>query len=280
MRVLRAKTAGFCMGVSLALRKLDGAVQQGGNIATLGPIIHNPQVLSQYEELGVCCYSSPGEATAGDTVIIRAHGVPRDVEEELGARTDGILDATCPKVKRAQLGIARNLKEGGTLLLYGEKDHPEVRGLLSYAGESTFVFGSFEELQAYPFEEGKHYVLAAQTTQDRNVFSKIVEWIKDRLGEETSILETICDATRERQLEVITLTQDVDVMVVVGGYNSGNTRRLAEVSIAQGCETYHIELPEELPCEALRGKQVAGLTAGASTPAALIDATQKLLESL
>ncbi|MFV0349314.1 MAG: 4-hydroxy-3-methylbut-2-enyl diphosphate reductase [Halodesulfovibrio sp.] len=281
MKVRRAETAGFCMGVSLALQKLDTEVaRHEGAIATLGPIIHNPQVLHHYENLGVRCLKEPGDARKDERVIIRAHGIPHTVEHALHGHARDVVDATCPKVKRAQLGIARKLREGCTLLLFGEKDHPEVRGLMSYAGEDAFVFGEFDELKNYHFEPAKKYCVAAQTTQDRKVFTEIVDWLRERLGEDLPVLETICDATRERQEEAIALAREVDAMVVVGGYDSGNTRRLADVARAQGCLTVHVETPEELDIELLKGASVVGLTAGASTPKQIIDAMQKKLEAL
>lgn len=281
MIVRRAQTAGFCMGVSLALQKLDTEVaRHDGSIATLGPIIHNPQVLEHYEQLGVRCLQTPQEAHTHERVIIRAHGIPRKLEEDLQSVAKDVVDATCPKVKRAQLGIARKLREGCTLLLFGEKDHPEVRGLMSYAGPDAFVFCDLDELKAYPFDPAKKYCVAAQTTQDRKVFIEIVDWLTDKLGEALPVLETICDATRERQEEAIALAKEVDVMVVVGGYNSGNTRRLADVAQAQGCLTVHVETPEELDVSLLNGARVVGLTAGASTPKQIIDAMQKKLEEL
>lgn len=269
------------MGVSLALQKLDSEVHQGSvAIATFGPIIHNPQVLERYERQGVRCFDDPVDAVATERVVIRAHGVPKRLEDELRESAGEVVDATCPKVKRAQLGIARKLREGCTLLLFGERDHPEVKGLMSYAGADAVVFDSLAELQHYQFDAEKQYCVAAQTTQDRRAFAEIVTWLKEHLDKDIPVLETICDATRERQQEAIAIAREVDVMVVVGGYNSGNTRRLADVAIDQGCTTYHVETPEELPLEALHGVERVGLTAGASTPAELIDAVQKLLESL
>ncbi len=281
MIVRRATTAGFCMGVSLALQKLDTEVaRNSGPIATLGPIIHNPQVLEQYERQGVRCLDDPAKAHGDERVVIRAHGIPRLLEETLEDTAKDVVDATCPKVKRAQMGIARKLREGCTLLLFGEADHPEVRGLLSYAGDDAFVFGTLEEIQAYRFDPAKTYCVAAQTTQDRKVFTEIVDWLKTELGDALPVLETICDATRERQDEAIALAREVDAMVVVGGFNSGNTRRLADVARAQGCPTIHVETPEELDPATLGDARVVGLTAGASTPKYIIDAMQKKLETL
>ncbi len=281
MKVRRATTAGFCMGVSLALRKLDSELERDDSaIVTLGPIIHNPQVLEHYATRGVRCVKDAEEARADDRVIIRAHGIPRDLENALRRHASDVVDATCPKVKRAQLGIARKRRDGYTLLLFGEKDHPEVRGLLSYAGPNAFVFGEFKEIEEYPFSPGARYCLAAQTTQDRNEFERIEQWLTERLGGALPVLRTICDATRERQEEAIRIAREVDAMVVVGGFTSGNTRRLADVAQAQGCPTVHVETPKDLDPALLGDAQIVGLTAGASTPRHIIDAMQKMLEEL
>lgn len=285
MKVIRAKTAGFCMGVSLALRKLDKEVDKGihdatHRLATFGPIIHNPQVLAAYEGLGVRCLRDTHGAAPGDRIIIRAHGVPQQIEADLKSTGAEIIDATCPKVKTAQLGIDKQRANGGTLLLFGEEDHPEVRGLLSYAGDDARVFGSLQELQELPLNDDTPYFLAAQTTQDRVAFADIIAWLQQRLGHEVPVLETICDATRRRQEEALAIASKVDAMVVVGGFDSGNTRRLADVARSLGVFTVHVETPEQLPADELQKKSVVGLTAGASTPKSLIDAVQVFLESL
>lgn len=281
MDVIRAKTAGFCMGVGLALQKLDTALEQPceGRTCTLGPIIHNPQVLADYEARGVFCAQDPSQLDARDRVLIRAHGITRQVEEAVRATGADVVDATCPKVKRAQLAIERATRDGAELLLFGEADHPEVRGLVSYAHGPAHVFGSCDELTALHVDPGQAYVLASQTTQDRSVFEQLEQELRDRLPRLT-VLATICDATRERQEEARSIAARVDVMVVVGGRQSGNTRRLADLAAQSGISTYHIEQAEELRAEDFAGKTRVGLTAGASTPRKLIDATQHWLEQL
>ncbi len=264
MDVIRAKTAGFCMGVGLALQKLDTALEQPceGRTCTLGPIIHNPSQLN-----------------ATDRVLIRAHGITRQVEEAVRATGADVVDATCPKVKRAQLAIERATRDGEELLLFGEADHPEVRGLVSYAHGPAHVFGSRHELAALHVDPERSYVLASQTTQDRSVFEQLEKELRDRLPR-LKVLATICDATRERQEEARSIAAQVDAMVVVGGRQSGNTRRLADLAAQSGISTYHIEQAEELRAEDFAGKGRVGLTAGASTPRKLIDATQQWLEQL
>ncbi len=284
MEILRAKTAGFCMGVGLALRKLDQALKEHpdtgeGRLVMLGPIIHNPQVLDAYTRLGVVCAHSLADVRPGDTVVIRAHGIPRDDEARLVGLGARVLDATCPRVKQAQLSIDEATRPGTSLYLFGEAEHPEVRGLVSYANSPCAVFGSLGELEAMQtFREEQDVVLAAQTTQEKEEF----EAIRKRLEGAHSlvVLDTICDATRRRQREAQALSQRAEAMIVVGGRSSGNTRRLADVAKSCGIPVWHIEIPEELPLEELKGYAVVGLTAGASTPKSLIDAVQRTLETL
>ena len=282
MDVLRAKTAGFCMGVSLALQNLENALaKQGGarRICTLGPIIHNPQVLEHFAGRGVACVASADELGEGDHVLIRAHGLTREEEARVRASGASVEDATCPRVKGAQLAIARATKDGARLLLFGEAEHPEVRGLVSYAAGNAQVFGSLEELMTLTLTPGEPHVLASQTTQDRDAFAAIEAWLGERLPGLT-VLNTICGATRERQEEAREIAGQVDVMVVVGGRESGNTRRLAALAAQAGVETFHVERPEELCAKRFAAKSRAGLTAGASTPKSLIDAAEEWLASL
>ena len=282
MEVIRAKTAGFCMGVSLALQNLENALLREGTarrICTLGPIIHNPQVLEHFAGRGVACVASAAELGPGDHVLIRAHGLPREEEARVRASGATVEDATCPRVKGAQLALARATAAGAPLLLFGEADHPEVRGLVSYAAGEARVFGSLEELMAIPLAAAQSHVLASQTTQDRDAFAAIEAWLAARLPE-LAVLNTICGATRERQEEARRLADTVDVMVVVGGRESGNTRRLAALASQAGVETFHVERPEELDAKRFATKSRAGLTAGASTPKSLIDATEEWLASL
>lgn len=278
MIVKRAATAGFCMGVSLALKKLENAIKsKPGRICTLGPIIHNPQALAEFEAAGVVCLNVPEEAGKDDYVLIRAHGVPRAVETDLKARCSQVEDATCPRVKKAQLAIARATAKGAPLLLFGEAEHPEVVGLISYARGEAHVFDSATALDRLDLPACA--VLASQTTQDREAFENIAASLAERLPR-LKVLSTICDATRERQQEALRLAGEVDVMVVVGGRQSGNTRRLASLAAGAGIKSFHVETAAELEPQWFAGKQVAGLTAGASTPGALIDACANWLEEL
>lgn len=289
MEVRRARTAGFCMGVSLALRKLDQLMSQTTNdagqeacapaIHTLGPIIHNPQVLEHYAAQGVMPIDAPEAMPAGARVVIRAHGVPQAMEDRLRERGIQLMDATCPKVKRAQILIQKHAAQGRRLLLFGEPDHPEVVGLVSYGGEGCLVFQDLATLKSLPVEPGHAYVLASQTTQDRQRFEDVKAWLQEKLGEELPVLETICDATCERQDEAKSLAEAVDAMVVVGGHASGNTRRLVDVAKAAGAPCYHVETADDLNPHDFATCRVVGLTAGASTPKTIIDAVEARLQS-
>jgi 4-hydroxy-3-methylbut-2-enyl diphosphate reductase len=284
MRVIRARTAGFCPGVSLALRRLDqevAALRGAGTyrLFSLGPIIHNPEVIRRYADLGVEIAEEADSPRPGDRVVIRAHGIPRFLEEDLASRGAVLVDATCPKVKKAQLAIAGQSAAGRVLLLFGEEEHPEVRGLLSYSGK-FHVFSHPDETAALPLQEGIQYALAAQTTQDQSRFEESARLLSDRLGPRLTVLSTICEATRRRQRETLLLAKRVNLVIVVGGQNSGNTRRLAEEARTQGAEAIHVEQAADLPLDRLRGRNVVGLTAGASTPESQIDGVRKFLETL
>ena len=282
MNVIRASHAGFCMGVALALHKLDTIVasRPGQRVATLGEIIHNPQVLENYARKGVQCLHSVSEAEEDMSVLIRAHGIPRNVEEKLRARCARVEDATCPRVKNAQLAIAEATASGRELLLYGEAEHPEVRGLISYAAGASHIFSSLAELETLlekaPLEQ-RPTVLAAQTTQDRLIFDEMHRRLASRLGSSLVVLDTICDATRERQEEAGEVAARVQAMVVAGGKSSGNTRRLAELARMRGVPTVLVETADELSSADFSGVRTVGLTAGASTPRYIIDEVERKL---
>ena len=283
MEVLRAQTAGFCMGVDLALRKLDAVLEgdeTGAPIYTFGPIIHNPQVLAEYAAMGVMRAETAEEVPEKSIVIIRAHGVPKSVRDSLLAKKARIIDATCPKVKKAQTLIEKEAAKGKILLLYGEENHPEVKGLLSYAVSGAYVFDSLDEARALSLAQEPRYFLAAQTTQDAGEFSRIAECFRELLGPDMTVLATICNATMRRQEEAVRLAGQVDHMVVVGGFESGNTRRLVQVVAERGSPCVHVEVAGDLPLDILGKNRRIGLTAGASTPKKIIESVQSVLEAL
>ena len=271
--ILLAENAGFCMGVSLALNKLDRALKQKKEkrIFTFGPIIHNPQVLSHYKKKGVKITEDWNEPQPEDIVLIRAHGIPLRIEDTLIKRGIKIIDATCPKVKKAQLLLRNHSTRSNCLLLYGEPDHPEVKGLLSYVNSDARLFEDFKQLNGIRLEEDRYYCLAAQTTQDREKFDVISEYLQNKLKNRLIILDTICDATKNRQIETINIAKQVECMFIVGGKNSGNTRRLCKVAMEHCPVCIHIETEHELNSQDFSRFSMFGLTAGASTPDDIIN---------
>ena len=213
-------------------------------------------------------------------MVIRAHGVAKEIQDELSSRGVHVVDATCPKVAAACLLIKRHTADGRTLLLYGEEAHPEVKCLLSYAAGEAVVFDSKSKCEALELDPAQKYCLAAQTTQDKNVFRSIIDTLQNRQELDVTILQTICDATKQRQEEAIRIAGKVDFMIVAGGYESSNTRRLAQVIRAYGTKALHIETADELPLEELKRYPTIGLTAGASTPKEIVDEIQRVLTAL
>ncbi|MFO7818296.1 MAG: 4-hydroxy-3-methylbut-2-enyl diphosphate reductase [Thermodesulfobacteriota bacterium] len=277
--IIVAETAGFCMGVSLALHKLDEALIENKQkrICTLGPIIHNPQVLNKYRQKGVIVLADVNEAQPDDRVVIRAHGIPLNREKELQNIGSQIVDATCPKVKKAQRAI-HELSRDNHLLLFGEPEHPEVKGLLSYARNDWTIIENEKQLNIRQINTDRHYLLTAQTTQDRNQFRSVRDKLQKKLGSKLRIADTICEATRNRQQEAILIAKQVDCMLVIGGRISGNTRRLVQVISDQSLPCLHIETAGELDINNLKKYDRIGITAGASTPGDIIQEVIKALD--
>ncbi|TVR01653.1 MAG: 4-hydroxy-3-methylbut-2-enyl diphosphate reductase [Desulfovibrionales bacterium] len=283
MKIIVAETAGFCMGVDMALRKLDSLLQganRQANVFTLGPIIHNPQVLQDYAAQGVIQINDPEALGPGQTVVIRAHGIPRNIESALQDKGIQLIDATCPKVKKAQLLIAKQAAKGRLMILLGEADHPEVRGLLSYASSGACVVDSEEEVMELLRDQPGSCFLAAQTTQDQERYARLVNLLRERLEPEIPVLDTICAATMNRQSEARVIAGQVQTMIVVGGRESGNTRRLVQVAEMSGIPCFHVEVADELPLPRLRDLDRIGITAGASTPKAVIQEVVQRLETM
>ena len=282
-QVIRAQSAGFCMGVSRALHLLDKEeARTHDNLGTLGPIIHNTQVLQALKEKGIESYSIHEVIDAQDkrTVLIRAHGIPRHTEKLLHAKSNiKLIDATCPKVKDAQLAVYQASCEGYVILLYGEKEHAEVQGLCSYAHE-VYVFSSLQAIQEHNYDYEKKYALVSQTTQNIVEFDIIYTWLIENVSPNIRYINTICDATYVRQNDILALVNKVEAIVIVGGYTSGNTKRLAEIAKEAGLFTVHVEQADELPIDVLKRYQSIGLSAGASTPKEYIDAVEEVLKAL
>jgi len=277
MKLIVAKTAGFCMGVRRAVEMaLDAPGKQQEPIHTYGPLIHNPQVLKLMEEKGISVLDRIPDQGTG-TVIIRAHGIPGDARERLADAGFRVIDATCPRVIKVQTIIDRHAGQGYAAIIVGDKDHPEVAGLLGYARGHGIVVDRLEELAALPrFDKA---IIVAQTTQNTRFFESVRNWAEAH-APHYKVFNTICDSTERRQKEVQQMAGFVDALVVVGGKNSGNTQRLAEIGRAAGVAAYHIETEAELDLEALSSVETIGITAGASTPNWIIKRVYRNLETL
>lgn len=278
MKVLLAKNAGACYGVQRALEMANRAASLPGEVCTLGPLIHNPMVVAQLEARGVRVAETLDDIESG-TVIIRSHGVTPEVRDELGARSLSVLDATCPHVLRAQNGAAELAREGCRVIVVGEAGHPEVLGIAAYArreGARVDVASSPDEV---PGDLRAPIGVVVQTTQKSEVLDVVVEAIRAQ-GIEPIVKNTICTATRKRQDETAQLAETVGAMVVLGGRNSSNTTRLAEICTERCVRTFHVESPDELCAKWFDGCEVVGVTAGASTPEDQITALVAALEQL
>jgi 4-hydroxy-3-methylbut-2-enyl diphosphate reductase len=266
MKVIIARTSGFCMGVKRAMELVLKAINQNqGEIFTHGPLIHNPQVLELLKERGIRVLER-GQRPRG-LVVIRAHGIPPQERRELEGAGVRIIDATCPRVAKVQAIIRRWAQEDYATVIVGDADHPEVRGLLGHTRGRGYVVATAEDVAALP--ELDKVIVVAQTTQSEAQFSARVAQLKARFPD-IKVFNTICDATASRQGEIQSLARQVEAIVVVGGRNSGNTQRLVEISRATGIPTYHVETEQELDLAEMSRFQVVGVTAGASTPHWLI----------
>lgn len=263
-RIIVAEHAGACYGVERALEMTYAAARDAaGPVHTLGPLIHNPIVVADLERHGVGLADAP-EDVDGGTVIIRTHGVVPEVVERACARGLDVVDATCPYVKKVHAAARRLVREGYQLIVVGEGGHPEVEGILGHAGPGAVAVSDVDELSQVELAEKVGVVV--QTTQTAERLATVVAAIAPKVRE-LKIVNTICAATSERQRAASALAATADVMVVVGGKNSGNTRRLAEICVAACPATHHIERAEELEASWFDGARTIGVTAGASTPA-------------
>lgn len=271
MEITVAKSAGFCFGVNRAVHMVHDLLEKGEKVCTLGPIIHNPQTLQELHAKGVQIVESPEEAPSDATLVIRSHGVPQRVLDEIQARHIKCADATCPFVKKIHTLVSKASEEGKTVLIAGDKNHPEVEGIRGYCGD-CYIFKNAAELEQLtnniPHLNQKPVLIVAQTTFSVSEWENCLEIIK-RVYTNATIFDTICNATAKRQSEAAELSEHCDAMIVIGGRQSSNTAKLRDVC-RQNCTTYLIETADELPLPALKGAASVGITAGASTPASII----------
>lgn len=279
-RIIVAKSAGFCWGVQRAFDKvLDVAMNEPDHrpVYTYGPLIHNPQAVEILERKGIGVIGDIGDSMEG-TVVIRTHGIPPAERKRLEASGARICDATCPDVGVIQGTVRKHLKQGYFIIIIGHREHPEVKALLGFAEKSGACISSAEELGALPADLGRVCVVS-QSTQQRAKVDSLVTLIRERYPE-CVVFDTICRSTDSRQQEVREIADEVDAMVVVGGRNSSNTNRLAEISREMGARTYLIETESEIDPEEFEETNVIGVTAGASTPSWVIEGVVERLKAI
>lgn len=268
MQIKLAKTAGFCFGVNRAVDRLYQMVRSGEKVCTLGPIIHNPQVIDDLRSKGVIIANSIDEIPEKTKLVLRTHGVEKQVIDELQARGYEYWDAACPFVKKIHKIVTDNSDENSIVLIAGDANHPEVQGIKSYCKGEVIVFKNLEELEKAEINCEKRIIVVAQTTFNTVEWEKCLKKLKKDYTK-ALIFDTICNATNERQDEAISLAEECDAMIIVGGRQSSNTVKLKAVC-ENCCPTYLIETADELNSISFQGCRKVGVTAGASTPAAII----------
>ena len=277
MEVRLAKTAGFCFGVKRAVATVYEQVEKnvGKSIYTFGPIIHNDEVVKDLKSKGVEVLHTIEDLKQLEDgiVIIRSHGVSKEIYDILEERGVTCVDATCPFVKKIHNIVRDESKAGKDIIIIGDSKHPEVQGIQGWAGENVTIIKTEEEAKAYFSEEGKNLCIVAQTTFNYNKFQYLVEIIQKK-NYNISVLNTICSATKERQKEAESIAKEVEAMIVIGDKHSSNSQKLFEIC-GNACEnTYFIQTFEDLDMNQLKSVNTVGITAGASTPKNIIEEVQ------
>lgn len=275
MEVIVAKTAGFCFGVERAVEKVYKQTETGKKIYTYGPIIHNDQVVKDLENKGVTVLKDLEDVkTVKDgTVIIRSHGVSEEVCEKIAQEGLECVDATCPFVKRIHNTVAKESRNGRKIVIIGNDGHPEVEGIKGWAVTPAVVVESEEEAINFTADEGDRLCIVCQTTFNHNKFQELVE-IFQKKGYDILVVNTICNATEERQTEAKMIAGQVDAMIVIGGAHSSNTRKLFEICSRECENTYFIQTLDDLNLDFPKSVRLVGITAGASTPNNIIEEVQ------
>ncbi len=275
MEVILAQNAGFCFGVQRAVEKVYEQTGLGKKIYTYGPIIHNEEVVRDLGERGVTVIESPKEleALSGGTVVIRSHGVPRSIYEIMRRKGLECVDATCPFVKRIHNTVEKESENGKRIIIIGNEGHPEVEGIMGWSKTPAVVIESAREAENFVPLEGEKLCIVSQTTFNYNKFKELVE-IFEKKGYNVTVVNTICNATEERQTQARRIAAMVDAMIVIGGKHSSNTRKLYEICKEKCVSTHFIQTLEDLHLELPKTAALVGITAGASTPNNIIEEVQ------
>ncbi len=275
MEVRLADSLGFCFGVQRAVDTVYEKLSEGKKLYTLGPIIHNEDVVKDLEEKGVEIIETEDDIrnlTEG-TIIIRAHGIPQKTEELIKDRGLEMIDATCPFVKRIHKTVQKESEDGAEIIIVGNAGHPEVLGIVGWCKGKATVIETEEEAEKFMSDTGKRICIVSQTTFQSKKFQHIVEIIQKK-GYNVIVVNTICNATHERQKAAEELASEADAMIVIGGRNSSNTKKLFEICRNKCVNTYFIQTLDDLHLELPKSVRLVGITAGASTPNKIIEEVQ------
>ena len=282
MKVKTAKTAGFCFGVKRAVDKVYELIENGVSpIYTLGPIIHNEEVVSDFEKKGVTVIPEEDIPKLREgTVVIRSHGVGRRIYDMLKTAGISFVDVTCPFVLKIHRIVERESRAGKQIIIFGDPSHPEVKGICGWCEGSCTVLRNREDAENFVPDPGRIPCIVSQTTFNYNKFKELVEILcKKRYDNNVlnidNILNTICNATEERQKEAQSIAGEVDTMLVIGGRHSSNTQKLFEICKKECGNTYYIQTPVDLDSEMFQCSSCVGITAGASTPKKIIEEVQE-----
>lgn len=278
MEVIRANTAGFCFGVERAVNTVYEQIKkhQDASIYTYGPIIHNEEVIKDLQKKGVQVLRSEEELDAlkEGVVIIRSHGVEKRIYDKLNAKGITIVDATCPFVKKIHNIVQRESADGKYIVIIGNPDHPEVQGIRGWAGDRVSVIQNSADIENLLLKKGERICVVSQTTFNYNKFQDLVEIISET-SYDITVLNTICNATKERQTEAKSIAERVDAMIVIGDKHSSNTQKLFEICASACKDTYYIQTLDDLNVNQLGSVvKTVGITAGASTPNNIIEEVQ------
>lgn len=269
MKIIQARNSGFCFGVKRAMKLAYAAAADSAKpVYSLGPLIHNPQQVEYLAQRGVHVVADLDTPNSGDTLIIRSHGTSPEVLEEAEAKGFTTVNATCPFVMKAQKFAQQLSAEGYQVIIVGEGDHPEVVGIMGFAGIDACVVEKASDIDDLPVKSRVGVI--AQTTQSFSNFREVVAALLEK-SDELKIFNTICHATSDRQGSALDIAREVDMMIIVGGHNSANTSRLASLCTQAGVVTHHIETADELQAPWLENIMTVGVTAGASTPEWIIE---------
>jgi 4-hydroxy-3-methylbut-2-enyl diphosphate reductase len=281
MEVILAEHAGFCFGVTKAVETVyDQIEKEKKNIYTYGPIIHNETVVGDLEKKGVKVIENIEELNGitDGCIIIRSHGVTRETMERLENTGLKIIDATCPFVKRIHKIVEEESKKGRSIIVVGSSSHPEVEGIVSYARGDVTVIESPEKAEEFKGDRELEYTLVSQTTFNRKKFQETIE-ILNNYGYNINVVNTICNATDERQSEAETIASRADAMIVIGGASSSNSRKLYEICAQKCINTYFIQTLDDLHLDLPASVRLVGITAGASTPKNIIEEVQNYVRT-